>query len=179
MKVSKTASAKDKKNGNKRPSAAMTLLLLKSNLHELYWCEKQLAELLPEFSRLATSYELASAILAHLAVTENQIIRLIHVFDIIDERAVGNATDVISNISGSIDFSNCESGFERDSKIIQSCQQIMEYEIKTYTLLHAYAQSLGEELAGEFLATAIKEEKNTQRRLNEISLSAIYFDTAS
>lgn len=150
-----------------------------TNLHELYWCEKHLAALLPEFSKLATSYELGSAILAHLAVTENQIIRLIHVFDAIDERAVGNDCDAISGIIETSKITNSEAGFDRDTQIINCCQQIMEYEIKTYTLLHAYAIDLNEELAAEFLAAAVKEEKNTQRRLNDISLSAIYFDAAS
>lgn len=161
------------------PSVSMKRLLLESNLHELYWCEKQLAELLPDCSRLATSYELVSAILAHLAVTENQIIRLIHVFDIIGERAVGNDCEAIANIIDVPNILNTESGFERDTHIMTSCLQIMSYEIETYTLLHSYAIDLQEELAAEFLHAAIKEEKNTLRRLKDISLSTIYFDAAS
>lgn len=163
----------------KAPTAAMKRLMFESNLHELYWCEKQLSELLPEFSKLATSYELGSAILAHLAVTQNQIIRLIHVFDAIGERAVGNDCEAISIIIDIPKIRNSESGFERDTQIINSCLQIMEYEIKTYSLLQSYAIDLNEERAAEFLATAVKEEKNTQRRLSDISLSAIYFDAAS
>jgi len=178
--MKKTEITTDKRKAKiKTPTTAMKRLMFESNLHELYWCEKHLSELLPEFSKLATSYELGSAILAHLAVTENQIIRLIHVFDAIGERAVGNDCDAISNVIDVPKIRNSESGFERDTQIINSCQQIMDYEIKTYTQLQSYAIDLNEELAAEFLATAVKEERNTQRRLNDISLSAIYFDAAS
>lgn len=149
------------------------------NLHELYWCEKQLAALLPDFSKRATSYELTSAIEAHLAVTENQIIRLIHVFDAIGERAVGKNCQDISDIIEQFPVAATESGYERDTTIINCCQKIMEYEIRTYTMLQMAAQKLKEELASEFLAIAVKEEKNTYSRLTEISLSSIYFDAAS
>lgn len=153
--------------------------LFEENLHELYWCEKQLADLLPDFSKKATSYELTSAIEAHLAVTENQIIRLIHVFDAIGERAVGKNCEDISDIIEKFPVSTTESGYNLDTAIINCCQKIMEYEIKTYTMLQTVAQKLKEELASEFLAIAVKEEKNTYSRLTEISLSSIYFDAAS
>lgn len=148
-------------------------------LHELYWCENKLSSLLPELSTLATSYELASAILGQLAVTENQIIRLIHIFDAIGERASGNKCDFIENLLSEYHFFDSESGFNRDTEIIHCCQKITLYQIETYTKLRNDAVKLKEELATEFLASAIKEEKNAHNRLSEISLTAIYFDAAS
>jgi len=178
MKTTQT-SATTRKVSNKQKPVEVTREMLETKLHELYWCEKQLADLLPEFSRLATSYELTSAVEAHLAVTENQLIRLIHVFDVIDERAIGTKCEAITAIISNHSIFDADAGYDRDRVIISCCRQMMEYDIKTYGMLHAYALALGQELAAEFLASAVKEEKNTYARLNEISLSSIYFDAAS
>jgi len=162
-----------------KPSLEEIRKQFEEKLHELYWCENKLASLLPELSILSTSYELATAILGQLAVTENQIIRLIHIFDVIGERAIGNKCDFIENLLSDYHFFNSESGFNRDSEIINCCQKITNYQIEVYIKLQSEAVKLKEELASEFLASAIKEEKNAHSRLTEISLSSIYFDAAS
>lgn len=149
-------------------------------LKQIYWCERELAESLPAMSKLATSYELTTAILTHLAVTENQIIRLIHVFDAIGERVTAERCDAIENIHAiNEQLQSVESGYYRDTEIINYSQKLMQHEIATYGKLQLLAARLGEELAAEFLALAIKEEKNAFARLNEIRLSSIYFDAAS
>lgn len=149
-------------------------------LRQIYWCEKELAETLPSIAKLATSYELTTAILAHLAVTENQIIRLIHVFDAIGERVTGHRCDDIQNIMAMNEHLQLvEPGFERDSEIINYSQKLMQHEIASYGKLKELALQIGEDLAAEFLALAVKEEHNAFARLNEIRLSSIYFDAAS
>jgi len=149
-------------------------------LHQMYWCEKELAETLPGMAKLATSYELTSAILAHLAVTENQIIRLIHVFDAIGERAIGQRCDTVETIMAmNQNLELVDSGYFRDTEIINCSQKMMQHEMATYAELHQLAVQLEEDLAAEFLALAIKEEQNAFARLSEIRLSSIYFDAAS
>ena len=149
-------------------------------LHQMYWCELQLAQALPKLAKLATSYELTSAILAHLAVTENQIIRLIHVFDAIGDRAVGQrCPELETMMTAHPAFEAIDSGYERDREIIASAQELMQFEVAAYGKLHLLAVNLNEDLAAEFLALAIKEEKNAFARLTEIKLSSIYFDAAS
>lgn len=155
-------------------------LEFEEQLKQIYWCEKELAGALPGMSKLATSYELTTAILTHLAVTENQIIRLIHVFDAIGERVTAHRCDDVENIMKMNDnLQLVESGYFRDTEIINYSQKLMQHEIATYGKLHEMAAKLGEDLAAEFLALAIKEEKNAFARLNEIRLSSIYFDAAS
>lgn len=154
--------------------------VFEEQLKQIYWCEKELADALPAMSKLATSYELTTAILAHLAVTENQIIRLIHVFDAIGERVVPHKCEEVEKImSMNENLQLVESGYYRDSEIISYSQKLMQHEMATYKELHQLAVKLGEELAAEFLALAVKEEKNAYVRLNEIRLSSIYFDAAS
>ena len=170
-----TAPTKKKSHQKKDIRAAF-----EEQLHQMYWCEKELADTLPGMAKLATSYELTSAILAHLAVTENQIIRLIHVFDAIGERATGQRCDTVEKIIAmNQNFELVESGYFRDTEIINCSQKMMQHEISTYAELHQLAVKLGEDLASEFLALAIKEEQNAFSRLSEIRLSSIYFDAAS
>lgn len=154
--------------------------VFEEQLRQMYWCEKELAESLPAMAKLTTSYELTTATLAHLTVTQNQITRLIHVFDAIGERAVGKKCEAIEAIlSANENTRLVESGYFRDTEIISVSQKIILHEISTYTLLHELAVKLGEDLAAEFLAAAIKEETNAHVRLTEIKLSSIYFDAAS
>lgn len=177
MKRLMTAAPK-KKEKTKSPEAMRAIF--EENLRQIYWCEKELAEALPGMSKLATSYELTTAIHTHLAVTENQIIRLIHVFDAIGERVIGHRCEAIENIMLMIqDIELVESGYYRDTEIITCSQKLMQYEMTVYAELHETAMKLGEDLAAEFLALAVKEEKNAFVRLNEIKLSSIYFDAAS
>lgn len=170
----------DRKPAPPKKSIENTRAEFEEQLRQIYWCEKTLAEALPALSKLATSYELTTAILAHLAVTENQIIRLIHVFDAIGERATGHRSDEMEKIITLHDnISLIDSGYFRDSAIINYSQQLMQHEMAAYSKLHETAAQLGEDLAAEFLALAIKEERNAFARLNEIRLSSIYFDAAS
>ncbi|MFT3793319.1 ferritin-like domain-containing protein [Flavobacterium sp.] len=175
-----TAERKPAPKTEKWKSAESTRADFEEQLRQMYWCERTLAESLPTLSKLATSYELTTAILAHLAVTENQIIRLIHVFDAIGERATGHRCEdreKIMALHENVEL--IDSGYFRDSAIITFAQQLMQHEVSTYGKLHAMAVKLGEDLAAEFLALAIKEEQNAFSRLNEIRLSSIYFDAAS
>lgn len=175
-----TAERKPAPRTEKSKSTENLRLDFEEQLRQIYWSERTLAEVLPTLSKLATSYELTTAILAHLAVTENQIIRLIHVFDAIGERATGHRSEVIEKtmtLHGNVQL--IDSGYFRDSAIINYSQQLMQHEMATYGKLHETAAKLGEDLAAEFLAVAVKEEQNAYSRLNEIRLSSIYFDAAS
>ncbi len=176
--MKKIITAKTKTRRDRNVQDARTSF--EEHLHQMYWCEKELAEALPNMAKLATSYELTSAVLAHLAVTENQIIRLIHVFDAIGERVVGHKCEMVEKImSVHPSLELVESGYERDTEIINCAQKLMQHEISIYTELHRLATKIGEELAAEFLALAVKEERNAFARLNDIRLSSIYFDAAS
>lgn len=149
-------------------------------LRQMYWCERELADKLPDMAKHATSYELSSAILAHLAVTENQVIRLLHVFDALGERATGQKLQHICTMLEHADtFALLDPGYFRDVELINTCQRIMQHEISAYGKLYELALQLHEEQAAEYLLMAIKEEHNAYARLHEIKLSAIYFDAAS
>ncbi|HEX8562496.1 MAG TPA: DUF892 family protein [Flavobacterium sp.] len=149
-------------------------------LHQRYWAEKELLQLLPQLIKRTTSYELAAAIQEHLLISEQQVMRLIHVFDIIEERATGSRSTKINHLinQAEIIISGNELGYAGDSAIIEVCQKIMLHEIEAYSALREDALTLKEDGAAELLDTAISEEKNAHKMLSQIALSAIYFNQA-
>jgi ferritin-like metal-binding protein YciE len=175
---------KGKTNKRKRNAAPPTVEELKSTFLEQlmnrFWAEKELEKLLPEVINQATSYELTTAITAHLATTRRQIIRLIHVFDSIEERAVGLRCETMTGLlkdSGQL-RDQYTTGYPRDTAIILQCQKIMTHEITMYKSLHEQAVVLAEEVAASYLSVSIEEEKNANALLTEVALHSIYFDEA-
>lgn len=151
-------------------------LMFEEELKKRYWSEKELAFLLPKLAKTATSYELASAIDEHSAVTEKQIIRLIHIFDDMQERAVGIKCFAMNGLisEGEQIIKSKETGFARDVAIIKACQQLMTFDIASYAKLLDFATSLNETQAAGNLAIAIAEEKTAHALLTEIALATIY-----
>lgn len=168
----------------KRKAQPLTIEQQKANFVEQlmnrYWSEKELENLLPELIKQSTSYELITAITAHLATTQRQIIRLIHVFDSLEERAVGlRCTKMTAMINDAAQIQeNFASGYPKDNAIISQCQTIMTHEIASYKALKQQASILNEEVAESYLSVAIQEEKNAHAVLTEIALHSIYFDEA-
>jgi ferritin-like metal-binding protein YciE len=175
---------KEKATRRRKNAAPPTIEEQRAQFIELlmnrYWAEKELVTLLPELRKQATSYELITAINSHLETSQRQVIRLIHIFDSLEERAIGYKCEDMATLL--IDVSHLASrfttGFPRDNAIILHCQKIMAYEIASYKLLKGLAAVLGEELTETYLSVAIDEEKAAHALLTEIALHSIYFDEA-
>ena len=181
MKNSTEAGKKTRKPGRKKKLTQEQMKnLFEAMLHQRYWAEKELVLLLPKLIKRATSYELVSALEQHLAISEEQIIRLIHVFDALEERATASRAvemDPMLVESEKI-IDSRDTGYTADAAIIQICQQLMEHEIESYTTLVSYAETLEETDAASYLKTAVLEEESAHTTLTQIALSAIYFDQA-
>ncbi len=149
-------------------------------LRKCYWSEKQLEELLPELIKKATSYELITALNEHFSTTKRQIIRLIHVFDSMQERVTGSRCKTIAQYIA--EAQTLEEayplGYPMDNAIILQCQKIMSHEISTLKSLRVEAAMHNEEVLASYFSAAIEEEKAAHGILNEIALQSIYFDQA-
>lgn len=161
----------------KTPEELNALFL--DELKKRYWGERQLLEILPKLARLATSYELATAIEAHEKVTMHQIDRLLHIFDALEERATASRYTAMEKLlEQASDTISHPLGFNRDSAIITACRNIMSHEIAIYESLIYYANALGQKTAANFLSMAVSEERSARALFSEIVLTAIYFDEA-
>lgn len=60
---------------------------LNAELKDLYYAEKQLVKTLPKMARAATSQKLRTDFPDHLKQTKNHVVRVVQVFETVDEIA--------------------------------------------------------------------------------------------
>ena len=152
--------------------------LFVDSLKDIYWAEKALTKALPKMTKNATTDALKQALTAHLDETNNQIVRLEKVFEIVGEKAVAKKCDAMEGLIKEAEgiMEETELGVVRDAGIIAAAQKVEHYEIATYGTLHAFATTLGESKAAKLLAETLEEEKNADVMLTKIALESINID---
>ncbi len=179
MKKSEKATPK-KRTSKKKLSPEQLRQQFDEQLRMRYWVENELVELLPRLLKKATSYELATAIEEQLEIAKAQVICIIHVFDAMQERAVGyKSPEMAALIEEAEKVINSEvMGYAGDASIIAICESIMLLEIDSFKKLFADAMVIGEKKAALYLEDAIITEQHAHSLLAEIALSSIYFEEA-
>lgn len=177
------AKAKESKNNIVPPSAdAATDLkeLFIDNLKDIYWAENALINALPKMAANATSTNLSGTILAHLSQTENQVVRLEKVFELLGEKPEGKKCEAMAGLlkEGDSILEGTQPGSVRDAGIIAASQKVEHYEIATYGTLTAFAQALGENDAAKLLTQTLAEEKEADSLLNDVALNLVNITAA-
>lgn len=147
--------------------------LFEDHLKDMYWAEKALSKALPKMVKKATSDELVSALETHLSETDDQVMNLEKVFEIIDKKAQAKKCEAMDGLiqeAYSI-MGDSDEGAMRDAGIISAAQKIEHYEIASYGTLRTFAQILGLDDAAEILETILDEEKNCDEILTGIAES--------
>lgn len=181
--TSKTTASKTASKGTvKAKSSAADGLreLFVDSLKDIYWAEKALVKALPKMAKNATSENLITAINDHLAVTQEQVLRLEQVFKSVGEKAVAKKCDAMEGLikEGEGIMEETEIGAVRDAGIIAASQKIEHYEIATYGTLAAFATTLGEDDAVLLLEKTLAEEKEADTLLTEAAYNTINFDAS-
>jgi len=145
--------------------------LFVDELKDIYWAEKALTKALPKMIEKATSEELVEALEMHLEQTEEQVVRLEKVFEIISEKAEAKKCEAMAGLIKEAEeiMESTEEGVVRDAGIIAAGQKVEHYEIATYGTLCAFAKMIGESEAGSILHLTLTEEKAADEKLSEIS----------
>ena len=152
-------------------SSALKVFFIDS-LKDIYWAEKTLCKALPKMAKKATSEELRSAMLTHLAETENQVTKLEQVFASIDEKAQAKKCDAMEGLikeAESIMAETEDGTMTRDVGIIAAAQKVEHYEIASYGTIRTLADVLGFPEASELLGQILEEEKKTDSLLTQIA----------
>lgn len=154
--------------------------LFVDSLKDIYWAEKALTKALPKMAKNATSENLIKAINDHLAVTQEQVLRLEKVFKSVGEKAAAKKCDAMEGLikEGESIMEETEVGAVRDAGIIAASQKIEHYEIATYGTLAAFAATLGEDDAVLLLEKTLAEEKEADTLLTEAAYNTINFDAS-
>lgn len=179
----KATTARSSSNGKvkaKSTAAEGLMELYIDSLKDIYWAEKALTKALPKMAKNATSQNLITAIDEHLAVTEEQIIRLERVFELAGKKAVAKKCEAMDGLikEGQDIMESTEQGPVRDAGIIAASQKIEHYEIATYGTLCAFAKTLGQDEAAALLEETLSEEKEADVTLTEAAYNTINFDAA-
>ena len=72
--------------------------LFLDHIKAIYWTEKQLLNALPKMAANASSPNLKSSIADHISLTENQVVRLEKVFDLLQEPATGKICEAATGL---------------------------------------------------------------------------------
>jgi ferritin-like metal-binding protein YciE len=140
-------------------------------LQDIYYAENQIVKALPDMIEKATNRDLTFTLKAHREETQKQIQRLQQVFQLLGKDpkgtrcpAIDGILDEAKDIAGEV-----ENKKVLDAAIIASCQAVEHYEITRYGTLIAWAGELGHDAISKLLATTLKEEKSTDKRLSVIA----------
>lgn len=146
--------------------------LFEDGLKDIYWAEKALTKAIPLMAKNATSADLIEALNSHLTETEDQIIRLEKVFELIGKKATAKKCDAMEGLSkegeGIIESTD-EGTATRDVGIILASQKVEHYEIATYGGLVQLASTLNLTDVAEILAKTLEEEKLADQLLTEVA----------
>jgi len=146
--------------------------LFLEELRDIYWAEKYLVKSIPTMIKACTSDDLREGLESHLSETENHVMRLESVFQIIDEKVSTKKCEAMEGLVEEakrlVDHTTKGSNV-RDVAIISSCQKIEHYEIATYGTLCALASVMGHAEAEELLNATLKEEKNADTTLTKLA----------
>lgn len=178
--VAKNGTQSIQKSSNSSMESSQLMKLFEDELKDIYWAEKALTKAIPKMVKKATSGELVEALENHLAETEEQIIRIEQIFEIIGKKAVAVKCEAMAGLMKEAEeiMDECEKGAMRDAGIISAAQKVEHYEIATYGTLRQFAQTLGLKEVVSLLKATLNEEKAADVKLTEVAVTAINVDAA-
>lgn len=148
-------------------------------LKDLYSAETQLVKALPRMAKAASNAELRQAFEEHLRQTSEHVSRLEQIFAMLQEKPAGKKCLGMDGLvkEGAQAMSEDYNDSARDAAIIGAAQRVEHYEIAGYGTAKAFAESLGEDEHVSLIDQTLNEEKQTDKKLTELS-TAINEDAA-
>ena len=140
-------------------------------LKDLYSAEKQLTKALPKLAKAATSEDLRMGFEQHLEQTNGHVERLEEIFGQLEERPGGKKCVGMEGLikEGSEIMDEDFTDSVLDAALIAAAQRVEHYEIAAYGSVAAYADLLGHAEHASLLRQTLEEEKETDRKLTELS----------
>ena len=140
-------------------------------LKDLYSAETQMVKALPKMIKAATSEDLRAGFEGHLEQTKGHVSRLEEIFKALGESPKGKKCKGMEGLikEGSEMMEEDFSQDVLDAALIAAAQRVEHYEIAAYGTVAAYADLLGESEHASLLRQTLEEEKDTDRKLTELS----------
>jgi len=140
-------------------------------LKDLFSAENQLLKALPKMAKASTSEDLRAGFEEHLAQTREHVARLEKIFKALGEAAGGKKCKGMAGLieEGAEMIAEDPDPEELDAGLISAAQRVEHYEIAGYGCVSAYAKLLGEDRALSLLKQTLDEEKETDKKLTQLS----------
>ncbi len=155
--------------------------LFLDEIRDLYDAEKQLTKALPKMAKAASSEDLQAAFEDHLQQTQGHVERLEEIFETLGEKGTGKKCAAMTGLvkEGDELISEMDEGALRDAGLIAAAQKVEHYEISGYGSARTHAQMLGHTEAASRLEETLKEEKEADKKLNDIAQTMVNEEAAS
>ena len=153
--------------------------LLKHDLMDTYDAERQLTEALPKMAEAASSSELRAAFEHHLEQTNNHMMRLEQIFDMLGESPDGEECIGMRGLiqEGEKLIEEQTPGEALDAALIGAAQKVEHYEITAYGSMRAYARLLGEDSLDGLLMQTLDEEGKAGEKLTQIAMTSVNLES--
>jgi ferritin-like metal-binding protein YciE len=140
-------------------------------LKDLFSAENQLVKALPKMAKASTSEELRAGFEEHLDQTKEHVARLERIFKALDESPKGKKCKGMEGLikEGAEMIEEDPAPEELDAGLISAAQRVEHYEIAGYGCVSAYAKLLAEDQALSLLRQTLEEEKETDKKLTQLS----------
>ena len=140
-------------------------------LRDIHYAETQVRKALPEMASEAESQELRETLALHHRETEEQIVNLERIFEMLEVGSDGVNCEAIDGIlaEGRAIMAEVELPGARDAGLIAAAQAIEHYEITRYATLFAWATQLGKSEAARLLRANLEQEYAADRKLSGLA----------
>lgn len=149
--------------------------LFEHEIRDLYSAETQLSEALPKMAEKAGDKKLKQAFESHLEETKKQKERLEKIGEICDIKVKGEKCEAMAGlIKEGQEMLKIDASEEvRDAGLIGAAQRVEHYEMAGYGTARNYAKRLGLDDVVSLLEETLNEEKNADKKLNDIAINSV------
>src|ERR1700693_706410 len=140
-------------------------------MKDLYSAENQLVKALPKMAKASTSEDLRAGFEEHLNQTKEHVARLEKIFNALGESPKGKKCKGMDGLikEGAEMIEEDPAPEELDAGLISAAQRVEHYEMAGYGCVSTYANLLGEDEAVSLLRETLEEEKETDKKLTQLS----------
>lgn len=145
--------------------------LFHHTLKDVLYAERKILKALPKMERKATDPKLQAALSSHREETEDQVVRLEGVFEILGKPARGAKCDAMVGLIEEAEglMAEIEDAETMDAALISLAQAVEHYEIARYGTLVAWAKQLGHPKVAALLKETLDEEYGADKTLSKLA----------
>ena len=140
-------------------------------LKDVLYAERKILKALPKMERKATDAKLKAALSSHRDETEDHVVRLEDVFEILGKPARGAKCDAMVGLVEEAEglMAEIDDAETMDVALISLAQAVEHYEIARYGTLVAWANQLGHSKAAALLKSTLDEEYGADKALSKLA----------